>query len=153
MPSTWPSLGELGGKAIPSCWGEAFTAVQQNFWKSTGRISPGQARAVFTFVPQYADHIGRMLGTDLGAQMPEQNETSKYPLLEELLAGRGMYLQATYTNRDAAVLFGVSIRAIQDRVSSDQLTARDLPGRARFLSIDLEEFLQNSIKRKRKSRS
>ncbi len=85
--------------------------------------------------------------------MPEQNETSKYPLLEELLAGRGMYLQATYTNRDAAVLFGVSIRAIQDRVSSDQLTARDLPGRARFLSIDLEEFLQNSIKRKRKSRS
>ena len=40
--------------------------------------------------------------------------TSRYPLLEEMLALRGMTLQATYNNRDLARLFGVSTRSIQD---------------------------------------
>jgi transposase len=64
-----------------------------------------------------------------------------------MLAIVGNPLQPTYSNRDVATLFGVSIRAIQDRVASGQLTARDLPGRAKFLPVDLEEFLQHSKKR------
>ena len=76
--------------------------------------------------------------------MSEQTCTHKYPLLEDMLAIQGISLQSTYSNRDVAALFGVSIRAIQDRVSSGQLSARDLPGRAKFLPIDLEEFLRHS---------
>jgi hypothetical protein len=76
--------------------------------------------------------------------MPEQQNPQKYPLLEEMVALHGMRLQATYTNRDVGELFGVSIRAIQDRVAAGQVTSRDLPGRAKFLPMDLEEFLRNS---------
>jgi transposase len=71
---------------------------------------------------------------------------SKYPLLEEILSIKGLPLQPTYSNRDVATIFGVSIRAIQDRIASGQLVARDLPGRARFLSLDLEQFIENSRK-------
>lgn len=76
--------------------------------------------------------------------MPEETCTPKYPLLEQILAIKGISLQPTYSNRDLAALFGVSVRAIQDRVASGQLTARNLPGRAKFLPLDLEEFLRNS---------
>jgi hypothetical protein len=76
--------------------------------------------------------------------MAEQQDPQKYPLLEEMLALRGMRLQATYTNRDLSQLFEVSVRAIQDRVASGQLAFRDLPGRAKFLPCDLEEFLVQS---------
>ena len=76
---------------------------------------------------------------------------SKYPLLEEILSIRNLPLQPTYTNRAVAKIFAVSIRAIQDRIASGQLIARDLPGRARFLSVDLEEFLQKSRKSRRSS--
>jgi Helix-turn-helix domain len=69
---------------------------------------------------------------------------SKYPLLEEILSIQGFLLQATYKNKDAARIFGCSVRAIQDRVASGKLASRELIGRARFLSADLEEFLQNS---------
>jgi len=82
--------------------------------------------------------------------MAEQQDPQKYPLLEEMLALRGMCLQATYTNRDLSKLFGVSIRAIQDRVANGQLTPRDLPGRAKFLPFDLEEFLLNSKRGRKK---
>ena len=82
--------------------------------------------------------------------MADQAEIHRYPLLEEMLALRGMRLQATYTNRDLGQLFEVSIRTIQDRVATGQLTSRDLPGRAKFLQIDLEEFLRNSRRRHRK---
>jgi hypothetical protein len=69
---------------------------------------------------------------------------SKYPLLEEILSIQNLVLKPTYTTRDVAVIFNVTPRAIQQRVESGNLSARDLPGRARFLSIDLEEFLRNS---------
>lgn len=82
--------------------------------------------------------------------MPEQSQTPRYPLLEEMLALRGMTLQATYTNGDLGKFFAVSIRAIQDRVASGQLTSRDLPGRARFLPLDIEEFLRNSRRKPQK---
>ena len=74
----------------------------------------------------------------------------KYPLLEELLGLRHMTLQATYTVRDVAKLFGVSTRAIQERVAAGQINSRDLPGRCRFLSIDIEDFLRNSGRKGRR---
>ena len=70
----------------------------------------------------------------------------KYLLLEALLALKGMSLQATYTNRDVAGIFSVSVRTIQEWVRNDKIHARDFPGRARFLPEDLEEFLVNSRK-------
>lgn len=70
----------------------------------------------------------------------------KYPLLQEILDVKNLSLQATYSIRDIASIFGVSVRAIQSRVVSGQLPARDLPGRARFLSADIEAFLTASNK-------
>lgn len=74
----------------------------------------------------------------------------KYPLLEEVLALRQMTLQPMYTIRDVAMLFGVTARSIQARVASGQLPSRDLPGRAKFLPLDLEQFLRESRKGGRK---
>jgi hypothetical protein len=79
-----------------------------------------------------------------GVSMAVQNAPSKYPLLDELLAFRQTAIQATFTIREVANLFGVTPRAIQTRVASGQLASRDLPGRAKFLPVDLENFLQNS---------
>lgn len=69
-----------------------------------------------------------------------------YPLLEALLSEKEMRLKGTYTYSDIVQILGGSKRAIQDLIRDGKLTYRNLPGRAHFLSIDLEEFLQNSIK-------
>ncbi len=74
-------------------------------------------------------------------------KASKYPLLETILAHKGLPLRALYTLHHVAEIFGVSIRAIQDRVKRGYLKSRDLPGRAKFLSIDLEAFLENSLQK------
>jgi hypothetical protein len=79
--------------------------------------------------------------------MSSNSAAPKYPLLQEILAIKNLQLQATYTIRDLAQLFSVSVRAIQSRVASGQLPVRDLPGRARFLSEDLEGFLSASKKK------
>lgn len=71
---------------------------------------------------------------------------SKYPLFQEILDLKNLPLQATYTIRDVARIFGVTPRTIQHRVASGQLLARDLPGRAKFLAVDLETFLSASKK-------
>jgi hypothetical protein len=76
--------------------------------------------------------------------MENQCQLSKYPLLEEILELRQMALQPLYTIRDVAKLFGVTARSIQSYVASGQMSARDLPGRAKFLPIDVEEFLRQS---------
>jgi hypothetical protein len=68
----------------------------------------------------------------------------KYPLLKEILALRQQPLQPFYSVGDVAGLFAVTVRSIQSRVTAGQLTKRDLPGRAKFLPCDLEEFLRNS---------
>ena len=68
------------------------------------------------------------------------------PLLASLLAQKGLVLKGTYTVRDVADIFGVSVRAIQDRVINGDLQARDLPGHARFLSEDIEAFLRSSVR-------
>jgi hypothetical protein len=73
-------------------------------------------------------------------------EPARYPLLEGLVAEKGLCLKGTYTYADAIQIVGGSKRALQDYVRDGKLTSRNLPGRAHFLSIDLEEFLQNSAK-------
>jgi transposase len=68
----------------------------------------------------------------------------KYPHLEALLEEKGLSLKGTHSNRDVANIFIVSVRTIQEWVRNNKIRARDLPGRARFLSEDLEELLVNS---------
>jgi hypothetical protein len=74
----------------------------------------------------------------------------RYPLLTTLLLIRGLPYQATYTISDVGHLLSASTRAVQDRAASGQLPTRDLPGRAKFLADDLEEFLRNSRKNGKK---
>jgi hypothetical protein len=73
---------------------------------------------------------------------------TKYPILQEILALKDLHIQATYTIRDLARIFSVSVRAIQNRVASGQINSRNLPGRAKFLPEDLEVFLASSVKRR-----
>lgn len=72
---------------------------------------------------------------------------SRYPILEEFLNLKGLSLQPVYTIRDLARLFSVTPRAIQSRVATGQIQSRNLPGRARFLSEDIEAFLVASRKK------
>jgi hypothetical protein len=55
-------------------------------------------------------------------------------------------MKGTFTVQDVADLFGVTARTIQTRMKNRSLTSRDLPGRSRFLAIDLEQLLQGSSK-------
>jgi hypothetical protein len=79
-------------------------------------------------------------------------EMSKHPQLQAVLAAKGLADKGIWTVADVAQVFGVRNRAIYDWISSDKLSVRDLPGRGRFLSEDLEEFLTNS-KRSPKGRN
>jgi len=74
--------------------------------------------------------------------------TARYPLLEALLEQKGLKLKGIYTVRDAAEIFSVSFRTIQDWIRDGKLLARELPGRGRFLSGDLERFLQESVRKR-----
>lgn len=69
-----------------------------------------------------------------------------YPLLENLLREKNLRLKGIYTMGDAAAIFGVSKRTIGQWVSEGKLVGRDLPDRGRFLSEDLETFLEGSVK-------
>jgi hypothetical protein len=69
---------------------------------------------------------------------------AKFLLLETLLAHKNLPLQGLYTIHDAAALFDVTPRAIQQRMKRGELDSRCLPGHAKFLSLDLENFLLNS---------
>jgi hypothetical protein len=80
----------------------------------------------------------------------QEPKFGRYPLLEALLEEKGLSLQGTYTNRDVANIFIVSVRTIQEWVRNSKIRARDLPGRARFLSEDLEELLVSSRKSSRR---
>ena len=68
--------------------------------------------------------------------------TTSCPLLERLLAERGLSLKGLYSNHDAAEIFGVSTRTIQDWIRQKKANARNLPGHAHFLSEDLEVLLR-----------
>lgn len=76
----------------------------------------------------------------------EQPTKGRYPLLEALLGQKGTQLQGIWTNRDVAGIFGVATRTIQDWITDGRLIPRDLPGRGRFLSEDLEGFLKASLR-------
>ena len=67
-----------------------------------------------------------------------------FPLLEQILTVLAIPLQPMYSTRDLARMFKVSARAIQHRIAAGQLRPRDLPGRAKFLPQDLEDFLAGS---------
>lgn len=68
--------------------------------------------------------------------------TTGCPLLERLLAERGLTPKGLYDNHDAAEIFGVSTRTIQDWIRQKKIHARSLPGHAHFLSEDLEALLR-----------
>lgn len=70
--------------------------------------------------------------------------TTMYPLLGQILTVLGLPLQPMYSTADLARIFKVSARAIQHRIASGRLLPRDLPGRAKFLPQDLEDFLTAS---------
>jgi len=76
----------------------------------------------------------------------EKPQPVRYPLLESVLVQLGLPLRGTYTNRDVANIFHVSVRTIQDWVRRGDLIARNLPGWGKFLSQDLENFLNNSVR-------
>jgi hypothetical protein len=77
----------------------------------------------------------------------EASNSSRYPLLEDLLKQKGLLVQGIYTNRDTAGIFGVTVRTVQEWCRDGKLPSRDLPGRGRFLSEDLETFLRNSVRK------
>jgi transposase len=77
----------------------------------------------------------------------EKPQPVRYPLLESLLVQKNLPLRGTYTNRHVADIFEVSVRTIQDWVRRGQLASRNLPGRGKFLSEDLENLLKNSVRR------
>ena len=70
--------------------------------------------------------------------------TPSYALLEALLVQLGLNLKGRYKISDAAEIFGVSRRTIQDWIRDRKINARSL-GHYRFLSEDLEGRLQNSL--------
>jgi hypothetical protein len=78
-------------------------------------------------------------------------ESACYPLLEALLEQKGLQLRGIYTVRDVAHIFGVSRRTIQEWCRDGKLMSRELPGRAKFLSEDLELFLQESSTTRQRS--
>ena len=62
--------------------------------------------------------------------MDETNSQSPYPLLERLLFEKSLQLKGVYTNKDAADMFGVSRRTIQEWIREGKVSARDLPDRS-----------------------
>jgi hypothetical protein len=72
------------------------------------------------------------------------NSNPKYQLLEEILAIKNLPLQPMYSTRDLAQLFNVSARSVQNWTASGKLIPRRLPGRWKFLTQDIEDFLKAS---------
>ena len=84
----------------------------------------------------------------------ENTGTIRFPRLETLVTQQGLIMKGIWSLRDTAQLFPtrlpgkhVSVRTIQDWIKDGKLVARDLPGRGRFLSEDLEAFLRDSRRR------
>jgi excisionase family DNA binding protein len=97
--------------------------------------------------PMYSEQekpFDRMVEQGSTADQRQAAMLGKYPLLEAVLSAKGLRLKGVWTIADVAEIFGVHSRAIYEWIASGKLAARDLPGRGRFLSEDLEEFLRNS---------
>ena len=80
----------------------------------------------------------------LGADVPTNPNQPLYPLFETMLRSLGRTLQPTYTCQDVACLFGVTARTIQSNVADGTIPSRKLIGGARFLPIDIEEYLRKA---------
>jgi hypothetical protein len=80
--------------------------------------------------------------------MATTNDASRFPLLDSLLKARGRQRQAIYNVKDIADIFEVSVRTINDWFREGKFVPRDLPGRGRALSEDLEDLVQSSRGRK-----
>jgi len=63
------------------------------------------------------------------------------------ITGLIVSLMHEHTIRDLANLFSVTPRAIQNHVALGQVQSRNLFGRAKFLSEDIEDFLIASKKK------
>lgn len=88
----------------------------------------------------------RSSGLDMqGTRTIETTSVTQFPLLEAMLHIKGLDLKPTYTTADAALLFEVSVRTVQNHMADHTMPSRKLMGRARFLPIDLETFLENSL--------
>lgn len=70
------------------------------------------------------------------------SDKSQYPLLTALLTERGLSAKGAYTTADLAQIFGCPRRPVQELFRTGELTSRPLPGRARCLSCDIEQFLE-----------
>jgi len=71
--------------------------------------------------------------------------TTRYPLLEAVLQQKHLPLLGIYKYKDVALILGATVRTIQQWCRDGKLQRRDLPGRGKFLSEDLEAFLQGSL--------
>ncbi len=78
------------------------------------------------------------------ARLDPNPDESRYPLLEPLLRELGLNLKGRYTTGDIAEIFGVCGRTIEKLWAAGKLQRRSLPGHARCLSCDLEEYLLTS---------
>lgn len=70
----------------------------------------------------------------------------RYRLLEEILAMKNLPMQPMFSTQDVASIFGVTARAIHNRIAAGELVVRNLPGKARFLAQDIEDFILSSRK-------
>ena len=75
-----------------------------------------------------------------------ESQPGRNPLLEALLKEKGLALKGIYKYQDVAQIFDASVRTIQQWVRDGKLRCRDLPARGRFLSEDLEAFLQDCLR-------
>lgn len=73
------------------------------------------------------------------AATPEQ----RYPRLWELLQYRELPYRPMYMVTEAAAIFGVHRRTVLKMIAAGRIVPRDLLGRAKFLSSDLEDYLNN----------
>ncbi len=103
---------------------------------------------------KFTDRNSSLLGSFVRME-DKVNETApehQYPFLERLLFEKKLQLKGVWTCRDAAQVFGVGARTISDWIKQGKLNARDLPGHGRFLSEDLEQFLQSRSREPRGGR-
>jgi hypothetical protein len=82
----------------------------------------------------------------LGDAPAKYTYPGRYPHLEAVLRLKGIPLKGIYTYRDASQILEASVRTIQQWCRDGKIRSRNLPGRGRFLSLDLEEFLAGSLR-------
>ena len=74
-------------------------------------------------------------------------QMTRYPRLEAILSMKKLPLKPMYSNRDIAEIFGVSIKTIQNYVAAGELPPRNLPGRGKYLTQDIEDYIESSPKK------